>query len=243
MKYQLYKVGGCVRDKLLGVESKDIDYTVVLENPTVWDPTWVTRLFANELESQGFEVFLVYESSFIVRAKFPKGHKDEGLVADFVIARKEVGYIPGTRQPIVELGTLYDDLLRRDFTVNALAEDSDGKIIDYFGGLRDLHNEVLRTPVHPTITFNDDPLRILRAFRFACTKGFTMHVDIIQTIMNYRGDFSVVSTERVDQEINKMLKHDTYETLYLLNELKVLNIELYSQLFPEGWRLQMTNKK
>ena len=97
----------------------------------------------------------------------PEGYKYQG-VADFVMARKEVGYIPNTRTPIVEPGNLYDDLSRRDFTVNALAKDPDtGEIIDYFGGLEDIKKKLLRTPLPP---FDDDPLRILRGIRFSITK-------------------------------------------------------------------------
>jgi tRNA nucleotidyltransferase/poly(A) polymerase len=173
---KIFEVGGCVRDKILGVKSKDIDFTFVLDdlNGTVEKGF---EHMTQWLKSEGFEIFLSTPDCFTIRAKFPKGHKHQG-VADFVMARKEMGYIPGTRKPILELGTLSDDLIRRDFTLNALAEDEDGKLIDLFGGLEDLKNGILRTPINPEITMMDDPLRILRAIRFTITKEFTIDMKI-----------------------------------------------------------------
>jgi tRNA nucleotidyltransferase/poly(A) polymerase len=242
MKYTLYEVGGRIRDQLLGLQSKDIDYSVVLDDPTKWDVNTVTRKFAEHLETQGYEIFLVTENCYTVRALFPDDHTHSG-VADFVIARKEVGYVEGTRTPIVELGTLRDDLERRDFTVNAMAKAEDGEIIDLFGGMEDLANRILQTPIDAHVTFNDDPLRILRALRFACTKEFELSDEIEDAIKDYNGDFSVISTERVYSELNKMFNHNTYDTLWWLECLQMWNFEIYKQLFPKGWKLQMTNKK
>ena len=135
---KLFEVGGCVRDELLGVHTKDIDFTVVLDDMfhmTV-DQGWDMML--DFLKSEKFKIFLETKDCFTVRAMFPKGHQHEGLVADFVLARKEVGVIDGTRKPILELGTLEDDLFRRDFTVNALAKAEDGLLIDMCNGQQDL---------------------------------------------------------------------------------------------------------
>lgn len=137
------------------------------------------------LIAEKFEIFLVTPDCYTIRARFPEGYKYQG-VADFVMARKEVGYIPGTRTPIVEPGNLYDDLLRRDFTVNALAKDPDtGEIIDYFGGLKDIKEKLLRTPLPPIITFDDDPLRILRGIRFSITKRLRVSEDMWQAMKAY----------------------------------------------------------
>ena len=159
---KLFKVGGCVRDGLLGVHTKDIDFSVVLDdtNQTV-DQGWDTML--TFLKDQGFKVFLKTKDCFTVRAMFPKGHKHQGLVADFVMARKDLGFISGTRKPILQLGTLSDDLMRRDFTLNAMAMDMDGNIIDDWGGQRALQQMTLRTPLDSMTTLMDDPLRLLRA--------------------------------------------------------------------------------
>jgi len=174
---QIFKVGGCIRDKFLGIDSKDIDFTFVLDNLD-WTVESGFEIMTEWMIVNGFEIFLSTPDCFTIRAKFPKDHQFAGLVADFVMARKEVGYVEGTRRPILELGTLEDDLLRRDFTLNALAEDVDGNIIDLFGGIEDLKDGVLRTPLDARITMMDDPLRILRALRFTITKDFVMSDDI-----------------------------------------------------------------
>ena len=195
---KIFEVGGCVRDFVLGVDSKDIDFTVVLDdtNQTV-DEGWDQMV--SFLKEEGFQIFLETKDCFTVRAKFPIGHVHEGLVADFVMARKEVGYILGTRKPILELGTLYDDLIRRDFTLNALARDMDGMK-----------------------TMMDDPLRILRALRFSVTRGFEVSTDIMDAMK--QPDIldklkTTVIQERIREEITKMMKYDTLLTMKLLVDI------------------------
>jgi len=215
---KIYEVGGCIRDSLLGIESKDIDYSVVLDNTdqTV-DEGWAQML--SFLKKEGYQIFLETKDCFTVRAKFPIGHINEGLVADFVMARKEVGYVLGTRKPILELGTLYDDLIRRDFTLNALAKDMEGNIIDYFNGIEHLKEGLLVTPLNPMKTMMDDPLRILRAMRFSLTKDLEVHTDIMEAIKQPEildKLKSTVSSERIREEIGKMMKHDTIKTMKML---------------------------
>ena len=127
------------------------------------------------------------------------------------MARKEISYIENTRTPIVEVGSLYDDLERRDFTLNALAKNSDGTIIDYFNGLEHLKNKILVTPLPVEKTFNDDPLRLLRAIRFVITKGFKLSDDIHQIILDYDYDnkMKVVSSERIREELLKCFSYNT----------------------------------
>jgi len=217
---QLYKVGGCIRDNILGLDSKDIDFTFVCGNSQSVEEGWgemVTWLMEHD-----FEIFLQTPECFTIRAKFPKGHQYDGLVADFVMARKEVGYVEGTRRPILELGTLEDDLIRRDFTVNALAEDINGNLIDLFGGVDDLKKGILRTPIDPTITMMDDPLRILRAFRFSLTKKLTISDDIISAMSQddiLEKLHTTVSQERIREEVTKMMKYDTIKTMRLLVDI------------------------
>jgi tRNA nucleotidyltransferase/poly(A) polymerase len=181
---------------------------------------------------------------FTIRAKFPKGDPNEGLVADFVLARKEIGYKPGTTQPILELGTIEDDLKRRDFTLNAMAIDEDGNLIDLFDGKDDLDAKILRTPLDPRITMMDDPLRILRALRFSITKGFEIH----PTIWNAMRQDEIleklkvtVSAERIREEVFKMMKHDTPETLRLLHDVDIHHIPGFLDLvFSKGLWLKPT---
>jgi tRNA nucleotidyltransferase/poly(A) polymerase len=203
----------------MGLESKDIDFTFVLDN---LDQT-VEQGFqdmTDHLVKEGFEIFLSTPDCFTIRARFPKTDPNAGLVADFVMARKEIGYIPGTRQPIIKPGSLYDDLERRDFTLNALAKDGDGNIIDYFNGLEDLKKGYLRTPLDCNVTFDDDPLRILRAIRFCITKGFWIGPPMERIIQdyNYENKMGVVSTERIREEMFKCFKHDTVKTLNTIHK-------------------------
>jgi tRNA nucleotidyltransferase/poly(A) polymerase len=218
---KIFEVGGCVRDEILGVKSKDIDFTVVLDNTDQSvDEGWDQMV--SFLKEEGYQIFLETKDCFTVRAKFPVGHVNEGLVADFVMARKEVGYVLGTRKPILELGTLYDDLIRRDFTVNALAKDMDGNIIDHFNGVEHLKKGLLLTPLNPMKTMMDDPLRILRALRFSLTKDLEVHTDIMESMK--QPDIldklkKTVSQERIREEITKMMMCDTIKTIKLLVDI------------------------
>jgi tRNA nucleotidyltransferase/poly(A) polymerase len=224
--FTFYEVGGKVRDEILGLQSKDVDYVAVPNDALLekyQDAYEMFVILETFLTNEKFEIFLSTPDCFTIRAKFPKDHKYQG-VADFVMARKEIGYVPNTRTPIVKPGTLYDDLERRDFTLNALAKDEDGTIIDHFNGLEDLKNGVLRTPLPTKVTFNDDPLRILRAIRFSITKGFTIPGTMAITMesYNYEDKMGVVSLERIREELFKCFKHDTIQTLRVLNEFPTL---------------------
>ena len=240
---QIFKVGGCVRDKILGIESKDIDFTFVLDNRnrTVEEGF---ELMTNWLNHFEFTIFLSTPECFTIRAKFPKGHENEGLVADFVLARKEVGYEEGTRRPILELGSLEDDLIRRDFTLNALAEDESGRIIDLFGGQEDLANRVLKTPMAAQQTMMDDPLRIMRALRFKITKGFSIDNEIWFAMMQpeiLEKLRTTVSAERIREEVFKMMKHNTPETIKLLHMVDSKSIPGFLDLiFDRGMWLKPT---
>ena len=214
---KIFKVGGCVRDKLLGVKCDDIDFTFVCDNSTTVDEGWDEMV--GWLKDNKFEVFLEVPECFTIRARFPKEHKFEGLVADFVMARKEVGYIGGTRRPILELGTLEDDLIRRDFTINAMAEDDEGNLIDLFGGMKHLEKRLLVSPQDPNLMLMDDPLRVLRALRFALTKDLKIGHKLSKAMTNPAVLVKmkeVVSQERIQSELNKMLAFDSKKTMQLL---------------------------
>jgi len=245
--FKFYEVGGCVRDEILGLKSKDIDYVAVPSDDLLKDVSSAHTMFGileGYLKVEGFELFLVTPDCFTIRAKFPKNHKYQGVV-DFVMARKEVGYIPNTRQPMVVPGTLRDDLLRRDFTLNALAKDEDGKIIDMFEGMWALENKLLITPQDAITTMSDDPLRLLRAFRFSITKGFdispriweTCHVDSIVEKLE-----KVISQERIRDEVYKMMKHDTLKTLDLFEKIKYTNPKILEIMFGRGMWLKPTTE-
>jgi poly(A) polymerase len=243
--FTMFEVGGCVRDEILGVKSKDIDYVAVPNEELLTDIKSAHSMFnvlSGYLKSEGFEIFLETPECFTIRAKFPKGHKHQG-VADFVMARKEVGYIPGTRTPIIEPGTLYDDLIRRDFTLNALAKDEDGNIIDYFDGMWALDAKMLITPLDSRTTMLDDPLRLIRAFRFSITKDFTISPRVWETcLMDSVVDKleDVVSQERIREEIFKMMKHNTIKSLELFYEINRINPKIIQIMFGKGMWLKPT---
>jgi tRNA nucleotidyltransferase/poly(A) polymerase len=243
---QIFKVGGCVRDALMGLESKDIDFTFVLDNldRTVEEGF---QIMTDWLTHKEFTIFLSTPDCFTIRAKFPQGHENEGMVADFVLARKEVGYEEGTRRPILELGTLEDDLIRRDFTVNAIAEAEDGTLIDPFGGQEHIKQRILVTPLNPMLTFHDDPLRVLRAFRFSITKGFVMCDDIQLAISRsevWAKMKQVVSSERIREELIKCFKHNTMASLQMLFVIEdVCPGVLEMVLFKDGMWLKPTFEK
>lgn len=245
--FKFYEVGGCVRDEILGVKSKDIDYVAVPDDDLLKDVSSAHTMFGileEHLKLEGFEIFLVTDSCFTIRAKFPQGHKYQG-VADFVMARKEIGYVEGTRQPIVVPGTLYDDLQRRDFTLNALAKDEDGTIIDYFDGIWALENKLLLTPLEAKTTMLDDPLRFLRAMRFSITKGFTISPRIWETLLMdsvIEKLEKVVSQERIRDEVYKMMKHDTIKSLELFEKIKYTNPKLIDIIFGRGMWLKPTTE-
>lgn len=250
MKYELYEVGGHVRDGLLGLPSKDIDYTVVIENdggvvceygPGTVNGCWPIEVyeyplnafedFVDEIKSQGYEVFLETPDCLTVRAKRP----DSKEVADFVIARKET-YTPESRTPTVTLGSLEDDILRRDFTVNCIARDKDGNIIDLVGGVKDLRQGILRTPIDTSLSFNDDPLRILRAIRFNIIKDFDFSDAVMSALINYPLDrLKLVSEERIREELYKCFSHDSQMTLR-----KLINLE-HDGCFLLSWILSNTS--
>lgn len=240
---KIFKVGGTVRDQLLGLDSKDIDFTFVLDN---LDQTVESGFSEMEkwMSERGFQIFLSTPDMFTIRAKFPVGDKYEGLVADFVMARKEIGYVEGTRRPILVLGTLEDDLLRRDFTLNAMAIDEDDQIIDLFEGRSDLQTGLLRTPLDPKVTMMDDPLRIMRALRFSITKGFQIDQSIFEAMKQpeiLQKLRVTVSPERIREELFKMMKHDTPKTLRVIMEVDQLHIPGFLDLvFERGLWLKPT---
>lgn len=239
---KIYKVGGCVRDMILGIEPKDIDYTFVVD-PTIKSVDEGLQSMIQYLRDNKYRIFLVTESAYTIRARIPY----EDIVADFVMARKEIGYIPNTRTPILEIGTLEDDLRRRDFTVNAMAIDDNGNLIDLFNGCEHLKHKLLVTPLDPKVTLMDDPLRILRAIRFSITKKFNISNEIFEAMSQPEilQKLSVtVSIERIREELLKMMQYDTSTTIRVLTMVdKDLIPGLLDFVFQRGLWLKPTFEK
>jgi len=241
---KMYEVGGVVRDEILGVPSKDIDFTVVLEENEVncpvaqeWGPF---GYMTYTLESMGFKIFLETPEYLTVRAQFPRYSDGSGFVmrqahsnttADFVLARKESSYTDGRRPDAVEPGTLEDDLARRDFTMNAIAKDADGNYIDPFNGRRDIADKLIVCVGDPLDRFTEDGLRALRAVRFAVTKGFAIDTRTSFAIQNeevLRLVAERVSDDRKRVEIEKMFRFDTLASLKMLGNYPLLTEAVFS---------------
>lgn len=239
---ELFRVGGCVRDKLLGVQSKDIDFTVVLSgNEDGWhETTDPFKVMVDELNARGFKIFLETPEFLTVRAQFPTGNHSavlggnpspHRLTADFVLARKESDYTDGRRPDVVEPGTLMDDLARRDFTVNAMAEDSEGNLIDPFDGLNDLVFRRLIAVGNPLDTLSEDALRAVRALRFSVTKNLNISPTLRQAMESREVLMSIVndiSDERIQQELSKMFRFDTVTSLFVLSEFPLLTDAMFA---------------
>lgn len=213
---KMYLVGGAVRDRLLGLPVKDFDYSVVVSDADSIETAWTEM--RKHLESLGFTIFLETPEYFTIRAKFPEGHVNEKITADFVLARRDGPYSDSRRPDWVKPGTLEDDLSRRDFTVNALAEDEDGNIIDLFGGQRDLMFRRLRAVGDAKARLLEDPLRAFRAIRFEITKGFQMDDELRDAIRTVAilDALETVSVDRIRDEMYKCFAYDTVDTVVQL---------------------------
>ena len=205
---EAYAVGGAVRDALLGRVTTDLDVVAV-------GPGSGIELAKATSRALGVKRPVVFQAFGTAAVTVPQtrlealGVKaDQDLVLEFVGARRE-SYRADSRKPVVENGTMADDLARRDFTVNALAaslnEGSLGTVLDRYGGLDDLEAGVLRTPLEPAVTFEDDPLRMLRAARFAAQLGFEVAPDAVDAMEEKAGRIEIVSPERITTEIDKLL--------------------------------------
>ncbi len=219
---EAYVIGGFVRDLILERPSKDIDI-VVVGNGLDLAKEIATKLRVNKVS--------VFENFGTAQFKY----KD--LDVEFVGARKE-SYRRDSRKPIVENGTLADDQNRRDFTINARAlslhKDTFGDIIDPFNGLNDLEKGIIRTPLDPDITYSDDPLRMMRAIRFATQLGFKIEIESLSSIQRNAERLDIISKERIMDELNKIiLSHEPSRGFKLLNSTQLLH-----QFFPEMIALQ-----
>jgi poly(A) polymerase len=192
-----FVIGGYVRDLILKRNCKDIDVVVL------GDGIQMARRIASAIGPEvNVSIFKNFGTAMIQYNDFE---------IEFVGARKE-SYNRHSRKPVVAQGSLEDDQNRRDFTINAMAislNDSDyGQLLDPFGGMNDIRHRIIRTPLDPEITYSDDPLRMMRAIRFSNQLNFSIHPDSLNAIKEQKARISIVSMERISDELNKIMMCD-----------------------------------
>lgn len=218
-----FVIGGYVRDCFLGIPNDDID--IVVEGSGI--------ALAEAVAAKCGAKVSVFRNFGTAMLKY------KGIEVEFVGARRE-SYDRNSRKPVVEDGTLEEDQLRRDFTINAMAfslqEDDFGALVDPFHGIKDLANGIIRTPLDPEQTYSDDPLRMLRAIRFATRLGFTIVPESLDAMRRMAGRLRILSRERIVEELDKMLLTKKPSTAFRLMD----QTGLLEQFFPELVRLKGT---
>ena len=223
LKIKTFLVGGYVRDLLLERKSKDIDILVIGDGIS----------FANEVKKRldskvNLQIFKNFGTAMI---------NYDGFNIEFVGSRKE-SYQKSSRNPVITVGTFEDDISRRDFTINSVAislnEDDKGRIIDLFDGIHDLKKGIIKTPKNPKITFYDDPLRMMRAIRFATQLNFKIENSNIKIIKSEKERIKIISMERIHEELNKILLSPKPSIGFLL----LKSTGLLEIIFPEIIKLE-----
>ena len=217
LQLETYVVGGYVRDLMLTKPSKDIDFVCIGNGMKL------AGLVSNKLGGLKVSYFKNFGTAMI---------KADGWELEFVGARKE-SYRQDSRKPIVENGTLQDDQRRRDFTINTMAiglnKSNFGTLLDPFEGIEDLKRKSIKTPLDPAITFSDDPLRIMRAVRFASQLGFDIEAGTFEAISKTTERLSIISQERITEELNKIILSPTPSYGFKL----LYHAGILEQIFPE----------
>lgn len=194
-----YAVGGYVRDLFLQRPSKDIDFVCVGQGSGI---AVAQALSNNASRGSRVNIFRTYGTAQL---------RYRGLELEFVGARRE-SYYRESRNPVVEEGTLDDDISRRDFTINAMAlcvnANEFGRLVDLFDGVGDLYRRIIRTPLDPDITFSDDPLRMMRAIRFATQLAFDIDPSTLEAITRNAPRIDIITRERISTELMKIMQSD-----------------------------------
>lgn len=226
MGVEAFVIGGYVRDYFLHRPSSDVDIVVV------GDGIAVAKALGRKLKTK-VAIYKTYGTAML---------RADGVEVEFVGARKE-SYTADSRNPQVEAGTIRDDQLRRDFTINAMAwslnKATFGKLVDPFDGMSDLRDCIIRTPCDPDITFSDDPLRMMRAVRFASQLGFDISDETFEAISRNAERIAIVSRERIAVELNKIVLSPVPSIGFAL----LSNSGLLKLIFPEMERLRGVERR
>lgn len=230
---KVFVAGGFVRDKVMGIESKDIDFVVSIPNGGIKFANFITKKTNSYSEGSNPVIFERFGTAkFNIRQKI-NGIDFSDLELESVMTRNET-YDPNSRKPEVAFGSIDQDVIRRDLTINSLLLNvSDGKILDLTGkGLNDIENKIIRTPTDPNETFTDDPLRMLRAIRFSVRYGWGLSNEVFEGIKNNHNQLQKISKERIRDEFDKILvsKNPKQGILMLMNTglMKYIIPEMYN---------------
>jgi tRNA nucleotidyltransferase/poly(A) polymerase len=220
--FKTFVIGGYVRDLYLNRKSKDVDFV------TVGSGIILAQAVKKRLKNSSLSIFKNFGTAQI---------KTNDWEFEFVGARKE-SYDRKSRKPKVEDGTFEDDIHRRDFTINTLAislqKSNFGRLIDSFNGLEDLENKIIRTPLDPIVTFRDDPLRMMRAIRFATQLDFKIEISTHKALGSEAKSLSIISQERITDELNKII----LSTRPSIGFKHLFDTKLLHEFFPEMVKLQ-----
>ena len=218
MTIKFYQVGGSIRDEILGRKPKDFDYAV--EAPSF-------DAMRAEIVGRGGEIFVEHPEFLTIRAKMPMTGP-----ADFVLTRKESHYTDGRRPDSVTIGNIYDDLERRDMSINAIAKSLDtGEIIDPYHGIDDIKNRLLKAVGCPKDRIQEDALRLVRFFRFHVTLGFDLDFAIVDCLHSpeYINLLENISEERIYNELTKCFRHNTLRSLRALETFRLFQLWIFSK--------------
>ena len=219
---EAFVIGGWVRDLIMKRRSDDVDFAVHGSGIDI------AKRVAKQYKEAKFSFFKNFGTAMVSMVEDGKNYQLE-----FVGTRKE-SYRRNSRNPVVEDGTIEDDQNRRDFTINAMAialnENNFGKLIDPFNGLQDIENKIIRTPLEPKITFSDDPLRMMRAIRFATQLDFMIEENTLNAIASESSRMSIISQERITDELNKIMLSPKPSKGFILLEKTGLLVQILPEL-------------
>lgn len=207
----MYEVGGAVRDQFLGKKSKDIDYAIEAPSFEI-----MKEFIIKELQAV---IYLEHKEYLTIRGKIDKDS------CDFVLCRKDGIYLDNRHPSDCLPGTIYDDLARRDFTMNAIAKEYKTSLtIDPYDGISDINNHLIRSVGNPYERFQEDALRIIRALRFSIVLGFDIESKTLDAVHDCIFLLDNIASERIENELYKMFVFNTIESIRLLHTLGKRNI-------------------
>ena len=241
----VYIAGGYVRDQIIGIDAKDIDLVVALPEGGIKFAEWATKKMGNYKENSNPVIYPKFGTAkFTLRGITYKGENLDGMDIEAVMTRGEK-YTSGSRKPEVVFADLAADVNRRDATINSLLKKlSTGEVLDLTGkGIDDIKNGIVRTPIDPDKTFEDDPLRILRMVRMSAKYNWKIPMDILRSIKKMAKELKTISKERIHDEVNKMILTDfPYKAFRLMQLLGIMQYVFPSLIQSDLSQMKLTSK-